>query len=62
MRAKMLHTIEMLRVNGNQLREPYSKSLSNGIFELRVKVGSDISRVLYFFVIGQKNYFNEWFC
>ncbi|MDE5582467.1 MAG: type II toxin-antitoxin system RelE/ParE family toxin [Ruminococcus sp.] len=54
MRAKMLRTIEMLRLNGCQLREPYSKNLDDGILELRAKVGSDISRVLYFFVVGQK--------
>lgn len=26
----------------------------DGIFELRVKVGTDVSRVLYFFVVGKK--------
>lgn len=52
MRAKMARTISLLQTNGNDLREPYSKSLGDGIFELRAKVGSDISRVLYFFVIG----------
>lgn len=31
------------------LREPYSKHLDDGIFELRCKVGSNITRVLYFF-------------
>ena len=31
------------------LREPYSKHLDDGIFELRCKFGSDITRVLYFF-------------
>ena len=36
------------------LREPYTKHLGNGIFELRAKQGSDISRVLYFFVFGRK--------
>ena len=35
--------------NGDELREPYSKPLGDGIFELRAKVGTDISRVLYFF-------------
>lgn len=56
MRAKMLRTIAMLQVNGYELREPYSKSLTDGegIMELRAKIGSDISRVLYFFVIGKK--------
>ena len=33
---------------------PYSEKLEDGIFELRAKVGSDISRVLYFFVVGRK--------
>lgn len=54
MRAKMLRTITMLRDNGNNLREPESKSLGDGIMELRAKIGSDISRVLYFFVVGKK--------
>ena len=54
MRTKMLCTIEMLQYNGYELREPYSKSVSEGIMELRAKVGSDISRVMYFFVVGRK--------
>lgn len=54
MRAKMFRTIEMLKKNGNRLREPESKPLDDGIMELRAKVGTDISRVLYFFVVGQK--------
>ncbi len=54
MRAKMLRTISMLQANGNNLREPESKKLDDGIMELRAKVGTDISRVLYFFVVGQK--------
>lgn len=54
MRAKMMRTITLLSLNGNELREPYSKHLGNGIFELRAQIGTDISRVLYFFVIDQK--------
>lgn len=54
MRAKMLRTIKLLQMNGNKLREPESKELDEGIMELRAKVGSDISRVLYFFVVGRK--------
>ena len=49
MRAKMVNTIAILSDNGYELREPYSKHLLEGIFELRAKVGSDITRVLYFF-------------
>lgn len=54
MRAKMMRTIELLATNGTDLREPYSKPLGDGIFELRAKIGSDTSRVLYFFIIGRK--------
>lgn len=54
MRAKMLRTISLLADNGPELREPCSKPLGGGIFELRTKVGSDISRVLYFFVVGRR--------
>ena len=54
MMAKVLRSVHMLRVNGSELREPYSKHLDDGIFEIRVKVGTDISRVLYFFMVGRK--------
>ena len=53
MRAKMLRAIDALAVYGYELREPVSKSLGDGIFELRAKVGSNISRVMYFFFVGQ---------
>lgn len=54
MRAKMVRTIALLQNNGTSLREPYSKALEDGIFEVRAKVGSDISRVLYSFFVGHK--------
>jgi len=54
MKAKMTRTIAMLELGGTALREPHSKHLSDGIFELRAKVGSDITRVLYFFVVGRR--------
>ena len=54
MRAKILKIIEMLQNNGTELRMPYSEYLEDGIFEIRAKVGTDISRVLYFFVVGHK--------
>lgn len=54
LRAKTLRGIQLLENNGSELREPYSKMLDDGIFELRTKQGSDISRVLYFFIVGHK--------
>lgn len=52
--AKTLRTIDLLETNGPLLRKPYSESIDDGIFELRTKQGSDITRVLYFFVVGKK--------
>ena len=57
MRAKIFGMLVILQEKGNQLREPYSKHieddifehLDDGIFELRCKFGSDITRVMYFF-------------
>lgn len=48
--AKTLRTIDLLEANGPLLREPYSKHIQNGLFELRTKQGSDITRVFYFFL------------
>ncbi|MDR2870128.1 MAG: type II toxin-antitoxin system RelE/ParE family toxin [Deferribacteraceae bacterium] len=52
--AKIYRLIAMITENGPELREPYSKHLKDGIFELRAQIGSDISRVLYFFFMGQR--------
>jgi phage-related protein len=54
MQAKIVRNIELLAERGNELREPYSKHLEDGIFEIRSKISSDISRILYFFVFGNK--------
>lgn len=59
LRAKTARTIELLKNNGSELREPYSKKLDDGIYELRTKQGSDISRVFYFFVIGHRIVFTN---
>ena len=53
MKAKAYRLLVMVSENGTELREPYSKYLEDGIFELRVKFGNDISRILYFFYIGK---------
>ena len=54
MRAKIIMAAVLLERNGPQLREPYSKALGDGIFELRAKQGNNITRVLYFFCIGKQ--------
>ena len=49
----MVGLLEILEEKGSELRLPYSRSLGDGIFELRCKQGSNISRILYFFYFGQ---------
>ena len=54
MRAKVLGAVALLEANGPQLREPYSKFIGDGIFEIRAKQSNNITRVLYFFYIGKR--------
>lgn len=53
LRAKVLSDLERLAMIGNELREPRSKHLQDGIFELRTMQGSNIVRLLYFYDRGQ---------
>jgi phage-related protein len=54
LRAKAVRIFMMVEENGPELREPYSKHLDDGIFEIRAKVGSNLARVLYFFIVGKR--------
>lgn len=54
MQAKALAAIDILAEYGNRLREPYSKAMGDGLFELRIKFSSDITRIFYFFVVDNK--------
>jgi len=54
MRTKAIHELMLLREKGNELRDPFSKALGNGLYELRVQQGSNDSRVFYFFCKGSK--------
>ena len=52
--AKVLRYMELLESKGNLLREPYTKPIEDGIFELRTKQHNNIVRVFFFFVVGKK--------
>jgi len=54
MRVKALGSIDILAEFGNTLREPYSKAVGKGLFELRIKFAGDITRIFYFFVVDNK--------
>lgn len=52
LRAKAFWEIELLKTHGMTLKEPYVKTIKGdkyrGLMELRIKFGSDASRVFYF--------------
>ena len=54
MRAKVFRTMGLLEEFGTDLRMPHSEYLEDGIFELRVKQGTNIERILYFFFTDNK--------
>ena len=54
MNAKLIGLMELLEEKGTELREPYSAPSGDGIFELRCKLGSNITRTLYFFYVGKR--------
>lgn len=53
-RAKVAKWIEKLGQEGPSLVRPYADIVSGKIRELRVGIGSNQYRFLYFFVIGKK--------
>ena len=54
MRNKAVRSLELLEEFGNTLREPNSKAMGDGLFELRIKFSSDITRIFYFFYVKNK--------
>ena len=61
MRVKALDSLDLLEEYGNQLRMPYSKALSDGIFELRIRFSGDISRIFLLLLHRKQNHSNKWF-
>ena len=58
LRAKAFRDIELLRIIGNELKEPYVKPIkgkkNKGLYELRIKFSSDIARIFYFTYCNNK--------
>jgi len=52
--VKITRNIEVIEAGGTTVREPYSKYLQDGIFEVRAQVSSNLARVLYFFFDGRR--------
>lgn len=47
-KAKIVHTVNLLREFGNRLMMPHSKALGSGLYELRIR-GKDELRIFYCF-------------
>ena len=62
MAAKLVGLMEILEEKGTELRMPYSEHPENGIFELRCKQESNITRVMYFFYVGKKIVASSFAC
>jgi len=54
MRAKVFGRLGLLEEHGPRLGMPFSRHLGDGIFELRTAAGSNITRILHFFVVGRR--------
>jgi len=53
--AKILRAIGLLKLFGYDLREPHTKKIQgvDGLFELRIKVATNICRLFYFHYEGK---------
>jgi phage-related protein len=47
--AKCVAAIQELAARGHELRRPLAENLGGGLYELRVRVGRENHRILYFF-------------
>ena len=54
-KAKIAHTIKLLKQYGNSLSLPHSKSLGSGLYELRIR-GKEEIRILYCFTLQRTIY------
>ena len=54
LKSKTLRNIVELSIRGSSAKPPLSVYVDDGIFELRTKRASNIDRIFYFFVIGNK--------
>lgn len=48
LKAKILRDISLLQTLGTDLKKPYASYIDDGIWELRTKQSTNISRILYF--------------
>ena len=52
--AKLLNIFDLIEIAGVKLGEPYTKPLTDGLFEIRVKAYEGIGRSIYCYQKGRK--------
>lgn len=52
-KAKFIKVLDLLRYQGPNLKRPYADFLRDGIRELRIRLGTNRYRALYFFIKGK---------
>ncbi len=61
LKAKVFRDILLLEEFGAGLTMPHAKHLQEGIYELRVRLGNDRSRILYFFFSNREIFLTNGF-
>ena len=54
--ANMTHIFKLLRLYGNQVGEPQTKSLGDRLFEIRAKGAEGIGRGIFCYTMGKRVY------
>lgn len=54
LKSKTLRNIAELSLRGSNAKPPLSSYVGEGIFELRTKHSSNIDRIFYFFIFGNR--------
>jgi phage-related protein len=52
LQARYLHLTRRMLIYGPNLREPHTKAMGNGLFELRLKSIEGIARIFYCTIVG----------
>ena len=52
--ARGIKLLDLLEIRSNTLGEPYTKSLENGLFEIRIKAEDGIARSIYCYEGGRR--------
>jgi len=52
LQARYIHLTSRMLVYGPNLREPHTKAMGNGLFELRLRGPEGIARVFYCTIVG----------